>query len=515
MSQWQLIPWTLQYFVAGITVLILSLAVYYRNKRSLSYISFLLFGLTTAAWNILAFFHRNAPTAEISGLFFRLDLMFVGVNSVFLPAMILNIWRERVGYYWLGIPGVIISVWAVTFAPFTIKNSYHGWGFIFSQPFGISFYIDSIFYLVLTVIAFRILIKNTLKRTYRIKYNYAFLTYCIIYGIGLIFTTLMIQIYPRFPPFGGIICLLQFFCIYYALSIKLEHPFSLSVNDQKLEKFHKAIIKIVSAVQMSAPGRDLGEHSFRFGDYLTAMGVESFVHIDSDRIVLNTEEIPKETLLSTPDTVLRFIKQNSWLQIDSILIVNLLVSIYDTLADSSEEDASQCMIDLIRKHGGFLIRNNCLPGLMKQIYVPDFEFFSARSLHLFIEEFPAQAYSLWRKFAEIGLNCSYLSKLSRQVIGGNYGLVEAANVVLHENLRRPSALLRAADSFSVNPDNAIILIDCLDAIKMSSGFQVVLDIADKIASSVETQGMLAIISIPPGVFTDSEVSSMRAAFHQD
>lgn len=209
--EWHLVPWTLQYIAGGVAVFIISLVVYLTaSKKSWAYRSFLLFGVTTAAWNVFAFLHRNAPSPEVSALYFRLDLLFVGVSWSFLPIMLLFIIRERYSYFWISLPGAVLSVWGLLSGPFEIIESYYGWSFKFEPLYGKAFYATSMIYLLTTAIAFAILIRRTKNFRYRIKYIIVTASYFTIYGVSMILITLVLQNNPKFPPFGGIISLLQF-----------------------------------------------------------------------------------------------------------------------------------------------------------------------------------------------------------------------------------------------------------------------------------------------------------------
>ena len=124
MHVWHFIPWTLQYLISGISIIIVSTVVFSKNWRSLAYQNFFAYGFCIATWGIMAFLHRNAPTVELSQFFFRIDLFFVSMSLVFLPLTILCIWRESKAYFLLALPAFIIGAYGLSIAPFENINIY-------------------------------------------------------------------------------------------------------------------------------------------------------------------------------------------------------------------------------------------------------------------------------------------------------------------------------------------------------------------------------------------------------
>ena len=135
MNNWHLIPWTLQYLISGIAVILISAFIFTKNRRSLAYQSFF-YGICTATWVILAFLHRIAPTAEMSRFFFRIDLFFVLVGQIFLPMTILCIRNERKAYLWLGLPAFITGIYSLIKTPYETCWSNFGWSYKFVNGFG-------------------------------------------------------------------------------------------------------------------------------------------------------------------------------------------------------------------------------------------------------------------------------------------------------------------------------------------------------------------------------------------
>ena len=175
MNSWHLIPWTLQYLISGVFIIIISTVIYKRNRGSPAYKHFFTYGFCTSMWVILAFLHRNAPTAELSNFFFRIDLLFVSIAWIFLPLTILCLWKENKAYFWLGLPALMTGIYALLSAPFDIHWTNFGWSYKFTGGFSKVFYPMGLLYLALFSVAIVALARGISSKTLALKYIIVFI----------------------------------------------------------------------------------------------------------------------------------------------------------------------------------------------------------------------------------------------------------------------------------------------------------------------------------------------------
>lgn len=516
MERWHFIPWTLQYLVSGLAIVILSSFIFFRNRKSLAYQSFFLYALCTTAWLITAFFHRNAPSEALSASFFTGDLFFVVISWAFLPLTILCIWREKKSNFWLVLPPLFVGIHVLLTSPFDINWTKFGWSYTFDPGFQKVFYVLLITYSFLFFGAFALLVKKTTSRTMAKKYLFVFIGYVAFQGIGMTITTFFIQKNPDLPPFGGILNLFQFLFIAYAVSLKPEAIMSSSETLEPVHKLSELYLNFLNRFYTILPGKELGESSFKFRDYLEAMGLEDMMTYDSGSLVFKANRLTEEMITDVPDRILRVLKVIPRTGEVASELATIIRKTYNTLESQSEEKAKDWLENLLQKHGGFLTKHGMLllpekapiPTILKRL--------TPGQSMLFKEDTPVGAYRLMKEAEYYGLECLSITKLLPQIIEKRYGLehtaIQPISFEKTDGMMNPTdthALIKAVEGFASKPAGTLILIDCFDQIKFANGFEVSMGLLETIRKTTVKNRSILCLTIPAQVFEAEELEEIE------
>ena len=520
MGDWHFIPWTLQYLVSGGCILGFSVAIFLRNKASLAYQSFFLYGVSTAGWLLMAFFHRNAPTAELSGLFFKVDILLVLISLGFLPVFIFCIWGAKKGYFWLALPSFLVGIYFLLTGPFGIVSSNFGWSYKFSDGFAKVFLGTTILSLLLCISAFIRLSKNVPAKTSAKKYKIVFSGYLIFYAVGMLVSTSLLQKYPEFPPLGGILILGQFAFIAFAATLEPEKIISYSELKAPINELAETYISYLNRFQATLPGTELGESTFLFQDYLEAMGLKEVVVSKAGTLVFDLDKFSSKHILETPDNIIRLVKELPEAHKFTTYLGMVLKKTGETIHYMSESNAKDWLQTTVIQHGGFLVRNGLLADISTGTHLPAiFNEIHAGQISLFSENIPQGAYSLLKKTNTYNIRYLCVTKLATNILSKKYDVPE--DCILRVGFEKREGSIESTDlyrlkkiisDFFSGADGLIVLVDCLDQIKFANGFEKSLEFLRDIISLTKENDTILLITIPPMMFEEKEKQMLEAEF---
>lgn len=95
MADWHLTLWSIQYVVAVLPTLSITIYLYIKNKKILSYQIFFIFGVFLSTWLLFVFLHRIAPTEKLSEHFFRAGMFFCPLANPLIFLAILSLGKLK------------------------------------------------------------------------------------------------------------------------------------------------------------------------------------------------------------------------------------------------------------------------------------------------------------------------------------------------------------------------------------------------------------------------------------
>ena len=515
MGPWQFAPWALQYVIGGVLSLAISLYLVSKGRGTRTYWIFFAFGLSIALWLFFIFFYRIAPTSELSKWFFRFGLFFPAVAHPFLLLLMLYLWKERRLWILIVVPAFVVAFIAAIRAPFDIvwAGPALGWSYKFSPYFGRFYTLFQVGYMIAIVLAGVFLMRKARTRILRRKYVIILSSYIIFYCAGMAVTQPLLQSNPTFPPIAGILLTLEFLFIAYALALPIERI----IPPKSLDKLARAHLDFLRIFQDKIPGRELGESSFRFDEYIEAMGLTNVIAPGSGELVFNVDGFTNIDIGQLPDTILRTVKEYDWARETMDAFANVFVRTYQTLSLKSKEAADEWFDQMLKRHGTFLAEHGVLAAMPKQLKIPEIlkKLQSGRT-YLFQEEKPAEAYQLVKEALRYGFASLCISKLHPGKVKERYGVEEDSILWLTfekgERTISPKdigKLNKTVSEFLEGTGPGIVLLDCLDQVKFANGFQKSLAVLKDLRNLCSENDSIVLISVNPEMFEKQELQAIQ------
>ncbi len=512
---WHFSAISLQYIVGGSLSLIITGYILYKNPKTLETIYFFLYGLFTGMWAVFIFFHRVAPTADASRLFFKVAMFFLPLYLAFLLITILSIRKPKKSYLLCAIPSVILGTYIVV-SSIEIFWGRWGWSYRFLPGFMNIFIVFNIMYSVIICIATFLFIKKCrflpVQRKYKIIL-YVFLLHWII----TVISNYMISINPNFPPSAGISTTIFFLFVAYAISLptgKISPSFKLKKSSEELAKSY---LQFLNTFQSIIPGKELGSRSFRFEEYIEAMGLKDVVVSDSGKLIFKVDKLSDVDINGILNNILKIIKEHPWAVETIDDFTPVLVRTYETLQLQSKGEANEWLEQMLQRHGSFLAKQGVLAAMPKEIKIPEIlkELRRGRA-YLFKEEKPVQAYKKLEEALNYGFAGLCISKLHPQKVRERYDVGKASIFWLSfkkaEGTINPKGfakLNRTIAEFVKTPEGSIVLLDCLDQIKFANGLQKSLTMLKDLGNLCNENGSIILISINPEMFEEQELTAIE------
>lgn|GEM_PF-1672155 len=520
MATWHFFPWSVQYLIGGAVVLSISVYLLRKNQKSWVYQALFLFGLSIALWVFLAFFHRNAPTAALSKQFFRVDLFFGSIAHSFLLLTLLFYFRQKRIFVATIAPAFFEGLIAVLFAPFEIvwSGAALGWAYKFEPYFTTLSYAVGVPYVIFIIIFGYILLRKS-HGIARRKFIIILPSFVIFYILGLGTTNVLIQQSSDFPPFGGIIATLEFGLIAYAVSLPVE-KISFPKLGKPLEQLEDSYLRFLNTFQDKIPGKELGESSFKFDEYVQAMGLGDALVLESGKLTFDSHRLTDEDISEIPDSILKILKEQNWTIATVNYFTPLFVGTYETLRLKSKSRADGWFAQMLQRNGGFLAKQGVLAAMPSGATVPPiFEELQSNRAYLFKEEKPVQAYEKLRETLEYGFEGFCFTKLEPQRVRAMYGVEKASLVWLTfkrtntERIVTPKNLGRLSSMISTeiieNSSKTVVLLDCLDQIMFANSFEKAKCLLKKIKELCQENDATLILSIDPDMFEKEQLAAIE------
>jgi len=515
MGHWQFAPWALQYVIGGVFSLAISLYLVSKGRGTKTYWIFFAFGLSAALWLFFIFFHRIAPTPELSRWFFRFGLFFLTVAHPFLLLLMLYLWEKR-RMWVLGIlPAFVVAFIAVIRAPFDIvwATPALGWSYKFSPYFGRFYTLFQVGYMIAIVLVGVFLVQKARTRILRKKYTVIMSSYIIFYCAGMAVTQPLLQSNSTFPPVAGILLTLEFLFIAYALTLPRERI----IPSRSLDKLAHAHLNFLRAFQDRIPGKELGEGSFRFDEYVEAMGLTDTIISGSGGLVFDMDSFRDMDIGELPDSILRTVKEYSWVRETMNAFANAFVMTYKTLNLKSKDAADEWFDQILKRHGAFLAEQSVLATMPKNVKIPEIlKELQVGRAYLFKEEKPAQAYKKLKEALNYGFVCLCISKLHLQKVRERYDIGKASMFWLTfeetEGTIGPkdvAKLNKTVSEFVKGDDESVVLLDCFDQIKLANGFDKSLTMLKDFRNLCNKNNSIILISINPQMFEKQELAAIE------
>ncbi|MGM0509581.1 MAG: DUF835 domain-containing protein [Thermoplasmatota archaeon] len=531
MSEWHFISWTLQYLAAIPVIMGIAIYIFIKNKETPASKSFFLSGLMFSIWQISVFIHRNAPSLDISRLFFGLALFATMVGASFLLVCMFYIYDEDKPYYLLILLFLPTASIALVFTPFDIMWSNFGWTYSFDPRFTNLYYLSALGQIVgmsyITVRAWKM--YPEIKR----KLSLILFAWVGINSIGVMGSNLWLSSHPQFPPLSGILNILTFLIIAYAINLPREKITSSKKIISDLSPLMDRYLDFLNTYRESVPGKELGEYSFRFEDHLEAMGLSDVVSHKRGQVVFDKDALEYMTIEEVPDNIMRVIKNQSWACKVIDEYKDIFQITYSIIRERSKFEAVKWANEMIKFHGPYLYHEGILEEVSGEVDVPDiYEELKPGTIGLYTEKEPVKVYDLVEKARDAGFHCLCLSKYKHMDIeNGEENIVklkfryEPSKMSIYRITSKDSGknispnninkLNEVISDFVENNYIGVVVIDSLDQILFANGIDSTLRFLKKVVGRVEGEDTIFLLSLDLDLFGGSDLEKIRKVLSDD
>ncbi len=353
------LAWFLQYILGGFFALFLSVYIFVKDSsenKTWAIKAFFVFGLFIVLWEFSSFFQRTAPTPELSALFFYIILISSSLSQPTYLITALNIQRQKPYLFLIFIPAIIRLV-TFLFVGINFEMTNFGWNYNISIS-GLALEIGTAIYFgyfIATIIILFGLSRNARSSTLKKKYWIFLGGYTLFQVIGFTVTNYFLTFDANFPPLGGILQLLTFVTIGFALSLK-ETKFPLQKS--ALKNFPKVYSSFLTDFYNMSTDTKLGEASFKFQNFLKESLIDDKVSIKPDGISFELSD--ESEVLELISRNLRFLDEEK---------NNKLIDHYLRVLNSANLTFGEGFNKVVMQNVDFLKRSDLVYGISNGNYL--------------------------------------------------------------------------------------------------------------------------------------------------
>ncbi|MCF7886299.1 MAG: DUF835 domain-containing protein, partial [Candidatus Marinimicrobia bacterium] len=294
-----------------------------------------------------------------------------------------------------------------------------------------------------------------------------------------------------------------------------EEPIS---SRDSLDALETSYLDFINKLKQVIPGQELGESSFKFWDYIEAMGMEDMVRVGAfDKLVFQSDNFKAERIKEVASNVLKVIENFEWADQLADELASLLIATYKKLQLESGHSAEEWFEKLNRDHGGFMFSTDIFAKLPDKLTPEIHPKLAEESYSVFIDN-PEEAYIRLQKAAGYSIDCLCLTKYSPQKLRNKYQFdrvdiywfsykkTEQEKTVLPDDIPALKIFLKR------NIENIAglqLLIDCLDEIRLSHGGENTIKFISSLVETCRENQANLYIAGRLGNFTKDEVNLIQ------
>ena len=279
-----------QYIATVIVGLAVTLRILYREPKVWVNHLLLLYSLLISSWSLSVFIHRTTPSLEISELFFRIGAISLFVAQGVYLSMAFAIRSPKKRYLLVTLPALITSVIYLGYGEFKFTYTSYGWSYSLAGDLlsvaarGLTNEAYNLAIFLALYFLYRAATNPLLKR----KLNILMYAYLIFHFIGFSIANLLLITGADIPPFGGILHLMAFVAMGYALTLKPKATpiyFQMSSLSGRYTRFLNALLD-------NLPGGAFGQKYLLFSQFVKETNIEPYVKYVGDQPVFTEDRPP-------------------------------------------------------------------------------------------------------------------------------------------------------------------------------------------------------------------------------
>jgi hypothetical protein len=346
--------WSTQYIAAAIVGLAVSVRILHKEPRVMVNHILLLYSLLISCWSLSVFIHRTTPYLEISELFFRIGaISLFEAQGVYL-SMAFAIRSPKKRYLLVALPASLTSIIYLGFGEFRFTYTSFGWSYSLAGDLlsvaarGLTNEAYNLAILLALYFLYRAATNPLLKR----KLNILLYAYLIFQFIGFSVTNLLLVTGADIPPFGGILHILTFVAMGYALTLRPK----VTLTYLQVSSLSGRYTRFLNTLLDTLPGGALGQKYMLFSQFVKETDIEPYVKYVEDQPVFTEDRPP--TIVSIIEKTLDYLHEHKLIS----LLDPYLPVINAAYATLPAEEAHK-LDDALLKRAEFLLAGDILYGV--------------------------------------------------------------------------------------------------------------------------------------------------------
>jgi len=346
--------WSTQYIAAAIVGLAVSVRILHKEPRVMVNHILLLYSLLISCWSLSVFIHRTTPYLEISELFFRIGAISLFVAQGVYLSMAFAIRSPKKRYLLVALPASLTSIIYLGFGEFRFTYTSFGWSYSLAGDLlsvaarGLTNEAYNLAILLALYFLYRAATNPLLKR----KLNILLYAYLIFQFIGFSVTNLLLVTGADIPPFGGILHILTFVAMGYALTLRPK----VTLTYLQVSSLSGRYTRFLNTLLDTLPGGALGQKYMLFSQFVKETDIEPYVKYVEDQPVFTEDRPP--TIVSIIEKTLDYLHEHKLIS----LLDPYLPVINAAYATLPAEEAHK-LDDALLKRAEFLLAGDILYGV--------------------------------------------------------------------------------------------------------------------------------------------------------
>jgi len=346
--------WSTQYIATVVVGSVVSLRILHKETKVWAHYLLFFYSLLISAWSISVFIHRTTPYLETSELFYDLGVIFLHVAQGMYLCMAFSIRSPKKRYLLVSLPAFITAIIYLRFVePRLIYTSY-GWSYSFSWG-TLSQIIHSIInllYNLAILLTLYFLYRSAITPLLKRKLAVLLFAYLLFQFVGFSVTNLLLVTGADIPPFGGILHILTFVAMGYALTLRPK----VTLTYLQVSSLSGRYTRFLNNLLDTLPGGALGQKYLLFSQFVKETDIEPYVKYVEDQPVFTEDRPP--TIVSIIEKTLDYLHEHKLIS----LLDPYLPVINAAYATLPAEEAHK-LDDALLKRAEFLLAGDILYGV--------------------------------------------------------------------------------------------------------------------------------------------------------
>jgi len=346
--------WSTQYIAVIVLSLLIAAYLLYKEPKVPSHRIFFIYSILVSGWAFSAFMHRTASSPELSTIFLKIDTVFLFISQALYLILAVSIRYLRKKHILFTLPSLFVSIIYVHFAEFMLVYTDFGWSYkvvLSLSPPQLAAILTNFLYnvaiLAVLVVYYRRYANPVLKR----KLLILTLAYLLFQFAGFSTSNLLLITKEDIPPIGGLLYILNFLLIVYALRIRLQPIYGEEISLPNL------INRFLYRTLDSFPGGGFGEKYMKFSAFADAVGLTNWLSYQGNQARIKS--IEGLDLITVIDKILAYFRKNN---VESGLMDLLLPIINGTYTQLSTSEKRRLDYILL-SHREILMQNDVFYGI--------------------------------------------------------------------------------------------------------------------------------------------------------